>query len=476
MVMVGDKFRAPPSVRATYAILIGFFVIAFLLVALGDPGCYQIGAACADSGDRYGSWLAFHLLDGGWFDTDPKLPSEPYTHMPPGYALFLAGTFALFGRETFIPAIVLQIAGMAIVALMASRAAEKHLPGTGNLTLAFCLINPSVIAHAALAQTDVPFAIATTAIFALVLEYLHAPSLRLALTTGVTIAASAMIKVPGTYLMMLLPIALPLLVALGGRTGFWKTAVLHGVAGSLVGLVLVAPWGYHEWRSGEGITLQSRAVLTLLLDDGSKYLGSDPVRVGTTALQPTEKGGLVLERMTIAQREADLLARHPNFNELPVVEQRRLERDWIVEWYLTFPGGVGTFVKAVLLSWARLLFGGGEGDWHRLLGFEYDPSQSPVLFYGIKAAALAVTLLSRILGVIGLVTLVRRRQYALVVLIFCWVALFTGTIGLVGGPRYRLPSELPLAILAAIGWIVLGNLLSRFRRTSGPAPLRAAGG
>jgi hypothetical protein len=237
--------------------------------------------------------------------------------------------------------------------------------------------------------------------------------------------------------------------------------VWNGLLGSVVAGLIVAPWGFHIWRSGEGIALNDRGVFALLLEDGTKYLGDNPVVFGDPGLDPEDRrrGIDVHDR-----RERELVTAHPGFDSLPNHMKNRLRRDWMIDFYLEFPGGTYVFARAVLLSWARVLLPGGEGEWHRLLGMELQPDKAPAVFYGVKAAALGVTLFERLLATVGLVALLSRRQFAMVLLIFGWIALFTGLTGLVGNTRYRLPSELPLALLAGAGWVWLGSWLTDRRR------------
>lgn len=442
---------AAGSERTAYLILVTFLIIWIALVSASGPDCHVVGRACAASGDRYGSWLAFHLLDGGWFNNDPNDPANPIAEMPPGYAFWLAALFAAFGRESFLPAIAAQGIGMVAAALVARRAVEQTLPGHGNLAMGLLLLNPNVIAHAALPQTDPPFMIVTMIVFAAVTHYLLAPRLWIAVVIGISIGLSAMIKVPGQYLLLLLPVALPILVALTPQASKWRKAIAHGVLGAAIAAAMVAPWALHMWRSGEGVALSSRGILALMLEDGTKYLGDNPVVVGNPGMPSQAGRGLDIS----ARREAELAARYPGYDNLPRHKLNGLRAEWMVDYYLTFPGGVPVFVRALALSWGRVLLPGGEGEWHRLLGIEAQSETAPAEFYAVKFAALSVTLLGRALGVAGLVALATRRRYDLLLLSVCWIALFTGLTGLVGNTRYRLPSELPLALLASAGLLYI---------------------
>lgn len=447
----GARFDAG-SDRPAYAIVATFLIIWIALVAASGPDCHVVGRLCAAAGDRYGSWLAFHLLDGGWFNNHPNDPANPIADMPPGYAFWLAGLFAAFGRGSFLPAIAAQGIGIVVAGLFARRAVEQTLPGHGNLTLALLLLNPNVIAQAALPQTDPSFMILVMIVFTAVLHYLLAPRLWIAIVIGISIGLSAMVKVPGQYLLLLLPVALPILAALAPQASTWRKPLAHGILGAVIAAAVVAPWALHMWRSGEGVALSSRGLFALMLEDGTKYLGDNPIIFGNPGLPRQAGRGIEIE--TAARREAELAAQYPGYDSLPGHTRKGLRAKWMVDYYLTFPGGVPVFVRALALSWGRVLLPGGEGEWHRLLGIE-QPDTSPAEFYGVKFSAVAVTLLTRVLGVAGLVALAARRRYDLLVLTVCWIALFTGLTGLVGNTRYRLPSELPLALLAAAGLVYL---------------------
>ena len=85
--------------------------------------------------------------------------------------------------------------------------------------------------------------------------------------------------------------------------------------------------------------------------------------------------------------------------------------------------------------------------------FNTDPvaSQNQSMVYSFKVVALASSLSLRLLGILGLIELVRRKEYGLLLLLVSLAAYVAAAHLTVGRPRFRVPIEAPLALLALYG-------------------------
>jgi hypothetical protein len=72
--------------------------------------------------------------------------------------------------------------------------------------------------------------------------------------------------------------------------------------------------------------------------------------------------------------------------------------------------------------------------------------------------ALAFSISLRLLGLLGLIFLIKRRQYALLALVAALISYYVLVPLGVGRPRFRLPFEAPLTLLAIYGLAWIGSL------------------
>lgn len=454
---VRDLFRLN---RAAVAMIAGYLLICLAVTLFGDRGCYQVGAPCAVEDDRYGGPLAFQLYDGKGF-VSPHDPDLPYYDHPPLHSLIMLGTFFLAGGKTFVPILIVHIL-INVASGLLVRASVTQVAGRfGDIALAAYLFNPNVIAHANRISSDtVPALFIIAAIF-LVLRYSRRPAMKTALLCGGLLGVATMIRSISTALMIILPIALPLVVVLAGSAGGWLRAFRDGVLASLLAFLVCLPWMLHMQANGFGFTMHNPAHLRLLLHDSLRFLGSKGPAVAD--------GAYKLERMRI--EDAHLAETVPNWESLSVGEKGRHRSRVAVDYVLSMPFEASQLAAALMHSWKRFLLSGGSGDINFRLGISEKSGERGVAFYASYAISHLYTFPARFLGLLGLIWLLRRRDYATALTLCVPILAVMATTVLVGLPRYRAAVEGPLAVLAVFGLILLVDLLrSRWARRSAPLP------
>jgi len=126
---------------------------------------------------------------------------------------------------------------------------------------------------------------------------------------------------------------------------------------------------------------------------------------------------------------------------------------------------------ALVHEFRRFMLSGGEGFLHKLVGVGGKSEDHALAFYGTKVLSLTFSLTSRVLGLIGLIWLIRVGRWDMVVLFGGVILVIWAGIPFKGGPRYRAPVELTLQFLAVAGWFVVSEWI-KLRRNAVASALR----
>ncbi len=432
--------RSHDSGRIVVLLLVLFGIFQAVLFAFSDGSCFDPATFCGTQTDRYGYQIAAALKEYGAF-VWPEDPSAPYTGHPPGYALFMAGVFSVFGWDSYVPVIGVQMLLLVGVAFMIRSMVNTLLPGYGALGMALILFNPNILAHLNLTQNvSLEFFFVTIALFS-TLAYWRDPKYRHAAICGVAVGLAMMTRPSGQFLLVSLPVLFILLEAVSVRILRWKRAIGAGVLSAGLAVAIAAPWVLHMRTSGEGFRLSSAAHEALLLQDSLRHLYPGKAELGNQAAEARFR----------ERQDAYLRAQNPDWDSLSRIRRGQLERDYLIDYYLSFPFDAAELAREVAISWGTFLAGGGEGMMHRFFGMEYQPQKSPALFYGTKTVALVFAIALRILGLVGIVEMVRRRDFGPLLITMGLVAVYVVPSFLAGQPRYRVVVEPALLIMALYG-------------------------
>jgi predicted acyltransferase len=239
-------------------------VIALVLLTLTSRVCVAYFLARDEAGDGvvYAK-LATNLLDQGVFSSDEEAPFSPTFFRMPGYPIFIAGVYAVFGEgnntAVRIVQAVLDTGTCALAAMIAfAWASGRRMRRAAFWTFVLASVCPIIVIYAAtiLSETLTTFLMAAMTLTA-TLALKSKRSARSALwwmLTGLLAGISVFIR-PDAGLFAL-GIGLTLVVTTfllreGERPPwlgrFWEV-VWKGALFSLVFLLVLTPWTVRNWR------------------------------------------------------------------------------------------------------------------------------------------------------------------------------------------------------------------------------------
>jgi 4-amino-4-deoxy-L-arabinose transferase-like glycosyltransferase len=246
------------------ALVVLLLSVAFLyrvVLILTVPGSYD-GSPHRQDGYVYDS-VAWHLLTGKGFAVNRASvlsvgdcpPCEPITYPLPGYPLFLAGLYALFGRN-YLAVKLVQAAVDTATAFLAYRLARRVTDSqrTAILVLGVVALNPFTALWTTDLSTETLATFFATSIVWFALQSAQSPGWLWYLGFGVTAGLGTLVR-PA---FVLLPVVLLSAVWLA-RSLAWREALL----GSALVLTAVAlcllPWVVRNYLVFHQITFAGRS-------------------------------------------------------------------------------------------------------------------------------------------------------------------------------------------------------------------------
>ena len=442
------------SFRTALLIFAAFVAVnALMAVFLVDNAAFKFGG---DAGSWYQPTLG--LLKHGWF-VDPDDPARLLTFRPPLYPLFAALLLWLSGGAMWT-IVVTQLALLFATGWIARAFTERWLPGYGNLMLALVIFNPNALGTAHLFQSDTLYTFLMTALFWSLFAFAKTPVWPLALASGALLGLSLLARTTGQFLMYIWPLALLLLGMLAGGARIWARSLTMGLAATLVAFLVITPWMLHNQRAGEGFTLSNNFLKSYFLWDSISYLEKYSKNIGQT---PAELSAEAIRDRFGEQYGSD-------FNRLTDRDKYAYLADKGREQFFSYPAG--TYARAFGWAWVQYFGIAGVSNFMNLFGLEgetafarfrhaqYDnyidagidalKKASPA-FLALSAFGFLFVIVLRALGLIGVVTLLRRRVWPVLLIIGAGLGYFTLVHLFVANSRYRLPIEPILFLLALYG-------------------------
>jgi len=435
---------------------IAFFAINIVIFFLAVPsGALKFGA---DSGDYYVPAQA--LYEHGAY-VWPKNIDHLRTYRTPGYPVFLATTMWLTNGSPIDLIIGLQTVMLFLTGLAAKSITKNWLPDYGDIAFGLIIFNPNALISSHLIQTDILMSLLfVTSIWSLD-RYIKTRSFKVAMICGLSLGLACLVRPTPLYLILTLPIAFPLALALGGESIGWRRHLAAGVLASAIAGITLLPWMHYMAGEGEGYRLGSARVQFVFVMDN--VLTLEQQRSGESQMVLSDK---------LRQREADYaktlgddwekLSNVARYDVLTAFHFRNLTQ---------FPPTI--LAKGAILGMGNMFTGGGATAYHQLLGLahksaavisaeEYGSSYFAAFIKSLSYTSPAALIIStvaigfagtmRVMGLIGLIGLISRRHWPLLMVIFAVVSYF----GLVhifnSSARYRMPIETPLMILALYGF------------------------
>ncbi len=412
------------------------------------------------------SWYlpAVGLYEHGAF-VYPDAPGEANAYRPPMFPMFGAAMFWLYGEVTPNAIALGQIVLLLITGLLLRNAINDWFPGWGTVGMALLLLNPNVLTIVQFTQSDPLFLFfMTVALWAVLRVAKGQNSWRYPLIAGTAVALACLTRPTAQFLIVILPIVFPMLAALNRNfAGAWRSFA-QGCAALALAVVVISPWivhvqavdghyGLSDSKSRyrylwDQITMVESQSNNLSYFQASRRLEVDPEGPRARLI---EQYGPGWSDLTDNQRFAHLT--DEGFGIL-----------------LSYPAG--DLAKAYARSVAQFLCGGGSGRLHYVL--KSDPERLAELWFatsqsslfdivrtffstaspvalGASAFALGFVLLARIVGTVGLISMVRRRAWPLLAVLIPIISYFALIHLFVGNSRYRLVTEPALMFLVVIG-------------------------
>jgi 4-amino-4-deoxy-L-arabinose transferase-like glycosyltransferase len=459
---VNKFFKTPPN-PIVLAMAAAYFSMAAFILTIGEK-CYDWASrGLCEYPCQHGCDLALGMLEHGAF-VSASLPDQIFTAWPPLYAFFVFPFFWAGDGHSLLLAVIVQAVLVFAVGLLLRRAVDMYFPGFGLLIMGLFIFNPNVFAIALVPKADTIFALTLALAFVSLLYYLKdGRGWRVALA-GALIGVATLIRPTAQYLGVLLPIVIFLMVWVGPSSKGLLRALVHGLGGTALAIAVVFPWMIHLNNQGIGYRIMPPESEYIFLSD----------TIGTMEAHLAGFGYGDRHIILTDKFDAQLKSTIPNWDTLSDSEKARERVALGRSHLLSYPPR--EFIYPLGRSVVRFFVTGGEGYFFDLLKLNYEDQtatelvrleESTPAIIAIKWISKGYAVLLRLLGLLGVIWLVQNKQYSVLVLCTAPVLYFMAITVFEGYSRFRLPVEVPLALLATFG---VAYLLSWRNRTAvGPA-------
>ncbi len=443
-----------PNARALSVVGAIYVALMAVLLTTMNCGCYTVGSSCFET-CGHGCELAMGMFRYGAL-VDVARPGLAYTEWPVGFGFLVYLSYLLTDATSALPVLVLQAFMLLAMGLIAAVITDGLRPGWGWLGMALVVFNPSAIGLALTLKTDLVFAFVLSWALLFLFRYASTFDWRWAAAAGLFIGLATNVRPTSQFLILLLPVICLLIAAAAPRRSDFVKALLHGVVGLALGAAVVLPWAMHMRSQGEG---------------GKLYSSFEELSVVTSHVNilNAQRDGLPLgdHRVESFDLASEELVRplHPDWAELSNLQKRQRRVDYAFDLLTSFDAK--TYLGAALYSWAGFLFSGGEGYLMSALSIAdaedgLDEAEARRVF-ALKILTRGFTIITRLLGLFGLWWLFRARQYKTLILIIGSISYFLVIHGFIGWSRFRIGVEIPMLVLATLGFALLRD------KFSGPA-------
>ncbi|MGB8258806.1 MAG: glycosyltransferase family 39 protein, partial [Terracidiphilus sp.] len=213
---------------------------------------FALGKLFEVNGDAliYGGLAKNLLLHGRYALTLPSGEIDPTLIRLPGFPLYLAASFRLFGMENYASAcwvsIALELAGCLLVADCARRIApEPWKKAAGHAALWLAVLCPFTASYTAVPLTEAPTLFALSLALWTAIRFRERPGWRPALGFTFAVAFAALLRPDGALAAMALA---PVLLVAAWRHPQRARMARIALACTLLALAPFAAWTVRNWR------------------------------------------------------------------------------------------------------------------------------------------------------------------------------------------------------------------------------------
>ncbi len=394
--------------------------------------------------------LTFHRMAVQFLETGGFVEQQ----RQPLYPIAMAGALRIGGERGLDLLIAVQVLASYLTGAMAWRMSRQWLTEVGAAAVfALVILNPSAVALAHWPLADTLHALLFTASVWALLGFARDTQMWQAAATGLAIGLAALTRPEAQFLLYVLPLALPLaaIVTVPGRLRS-PLVLTSGCVAATLAIAVSLPWVLQVRGAGDAFVLSSAA--KTLENVRGHFALIEAARTG-------EAQAVVIDR---------LMAEEPTDGLTPEHYIRRI-----------FSSDPKILVNLFATAWLAQFASGGGQSLNRLLDVAFDrpdkilnqPDPISEFFSTLRGQSLAgvsITLLTvgfavvlRAFGLVGLVVLVARKYWVLVLVIVALLAFKGGVHLFYGLARYRLSVEPLLMMLAVFGWQGLRSTKLGFR-------------
>ena len=448
-----------------------YFLCNVVVAIFAEPG-----ASLAQGGDAGSYWdpaIAF-LKYGDFVQLDN--PAEPDLYRTPLYPLMISALIFLFGES---PGVVISVQLILLfgVGVLFRSIVSDWLSGWEDVGMALVILNPNLLGTAHLIQSETLYLCFISIGFWSLLRIVRKDfRWQNTFTIGIALALACLVKPTSQFLVIVLPIFLPIIALLAGApSSFWRLFV-QGISATLMAIAIMAPWAMKLSAAGNGYSLSEHEIKyrflwdqVVMLEANMHGLSYHEAEIRITA------PGSYHAKVIAAQGE--------DWNTLSSVEKFAVLERHGYDAILSYP--VEVLAKATARSFIQFMFSGGAGNLHNILGIDtarlnrvwFKTSQqdvpamlftffgeAPMAALGLSFLALCFAFLTRCIGFIGIFAMWRRGNYALMFTLLGLIGYFVAVHLFHGNSRYRIPVEPAMILFFLYGLQSVWGIFCDWRR------------
>ena len=435
-----------------------YFLCNMVVAVFAEPG-----ASLAQGADASSYWdpaIAF-LKHGDFVEFDN--PAEPNLYRTPLYPLMISVLVFLFG-ESPGAVVSLQVILLFGVGVLFRIIVRDWLSGWEDVGMALVILNPNLLGTAHLIQSETLFLFFITIGFWSLLRIVRKDfRWQNAFIVGIAMALACLVKPTSQFLVIALPISLPIIALLAGaKSSSWRLFI-QGITASLVAIAIMVPWAMKLSAAGNGYSLSEHEIRYRFLWDQVVMLEANMHGVSYhEAEKRITAPGSYHAKVIAAQGEG--------WNTLSGVEKFAVLERHGYQAILSYPPEI--IAEVTVRSVIQFMFSGGGGNFHNILGIDtarlnrvwFKTSQqnvramlftffgeAPMAALGFSFLALFFAFLTRCIGLVGICAMWRRGDYALMFTLLAFIGYFVAVHLFHGNSRYRIPTEPAMMLLALYG-------------------------
>lgn len=436
-----------------------FFSAFSIKVSIGLYVLIQLTLLCLSNWEVH----LFSDANGYYSNALSFISSQPYAviERQPFFPLFLSLGLWIAGETGTWLCVIQQMILLFATAFLGSKISQFWIPKWRNGVFILILLNPIAILHAHILITETFYAFLFTLGFWLLLKGTYEKRPLFLYGFGSCLGLMSLVRPEAQFILYLTPVIV--LFTHWCIHSFKKVSlsiVLSACLALGIGYAMTLPWQLYLSNQGkEGIS------------SGQKKL--DHLSWSVTILENIKQRGNDLHDLyqnQILPESEKALRAQPNYTTMTEAEKRSFLNLYYIKRLFSYP--LKTIVKGFAQSWSVIFIGTGtqylmllldlkesfpQDFQHQanMIGKILDHIKQYPLNFLLSFVLISISLVCRILGILGVFYLLQQKKYKQILLMASPVLLISLLFLFDGNSRVRLPLEPILMIWAAYGVIYL---------------------